>query len=309
MGVAVFFGGWPMYFAGRCADRLGKSIRTSARDALIVDSTDPDVRGAAFGLHRAMDTCGAVLGPLVALIVLKLWPNISLANLFFIALVPGLVSSMLAMLAVRDVPHEAHPDAKPPAILQRFPATLWLLIGANVIFSFGNSSDSFLILRSRDLGNGFAAVIIAYVLYNLVYAVASYPLGSLSDRIGRKPVIMFGWLMYALVYLCFAATRGKLWIWPLFAGYGLYQALTEGVTKAMIGDVVSKEQRAGAIGLFYTASGWGQLVASVVAGQLWGMSLLNGRVLAPFALGGACALLAIPMIAAVSLRRTVSEAS
>src|SRR6185369_12981369 len=90
MGLAAFFGGWPMYFAGRCADRLGKSIRTSARDALIVDSTDPDVRGAAFGLHRAMDTCGAVLGPLVALIVLKLCPNISLANLFFIALVPGL---------------------------------------------------------------------------------------------------------------------------------------------------------------------------------------------------------------------------
>jgi MFS family permease len=307
MGLAAFFGGWPVFFVGRCADRLGKSIRTSARDALIVDSTPAEMRGAAFGIHRAMDSTGAVIGPLAALLILILWPNIPLAWLFFIALVPGLASSLLAFTAVRDVPHESHPDAKPPAILQKFPATLWLFILANFIFSLGNSSDSFLILRTKEIGLGFGAIVLAYALYNAIYALASYPLGSLSDRIGRKPVIIFGWIVYAGVYLGFAAAHSIAAPWMLFASYGLYQAMTEGVTKAMIGDVVSKEQRAGAIGLYYTIAGVGQLIASVLGGAVWNIHLLNGRLMAPFAIGAACSLLAIPVIMLVPVRHSESS--
>jgi MFS family permease len=303
MGLARFAGGWPTFFVGRCADRLGKSIRTSARDALIVDSTDEQIRGAAFGMHRAMDSAGAVIGPLTALLILVLWPKISLAWLFFIAFAPGLASALLAATAVRDVPHEAKPDATPPPLIQKYPGALWLLIVANFVFSIGNSSDSFLILRSKEIGSGFRAIVLMYALYNLIYALASYPLGSLSDRIGRKPVIIAGWLVYAAVYFGFASTTSTLAPWLLFAAYGLYQALTEGITKAMIGDVVAKDQRAGAIGLYYTLAGVGQLIASVLAGYVWNVRVIHGQVMVAFLIGSICALLAIPVILSVPLRR------
>jgi len=307
MGLAKFAGGWPMFFAGRCADRLGKSIRTSARDALIVDSTPPEIRGAAFGVHRAMDSAGAVIGPLSALGILVLWPKISLAWLFFIALAPGLASALLAMLTLKDVPHEAHPTAKPPPLLQNYPSALWLLILANFIFSIGNSTDSFLILRSREIGLGFRAIVLAYALYNAVYALTSYPLGRVSDRIGRKPVIITGWIIYSAVYFGFASSRSTLAPWLLLASYGLYQAFTEGITKAMIGDVVSKEQRAGAIGLYYTLAGVGQLIASLLAGYAWSIRLFSGQWMLAFLIGSVCALLAIPVILLVPLRRDRSS--
>ena len=303
MGLARFAGGWPMFFFGRCADRLGKSIRTSARDALIVDSTDPHVRGAAFGLHRAMDSAGAVFGPLVAVLILLLWPKLSLAWLFFIAFLPGIASALLATVAVRDIPHEAHAGAKPPPLIQKYPKALWLLMLANFVFSIGNSSDTFLILRSKEIGLNFRAVILAYALYQAVYAVGSYPLGSASDRIGRKPVIIGGWFVYAAVYLGFAAARSPMAPWILLAAYGIYQAMTEGITKAMIGDVVAKDQRGGAIGLYYTMAGVGQLIASILAGAVWNVRFFHGKFMAPFAIGAAFALLAIPLIAPVSTRR------
>jgi MFS family permease len=307
MGIAGLAGGWPMFFVGRCADRLGKSIRTSARDALIVDSTDPSMRGAAFGMHRAMDSAGAVIGPLSALLILMIWPNVSLTWLFFIAFAPGVASSLLAIVAVRDVPHEADPHAKPAPIIQKYPRSLWLLIAANFVFSIGNSSDSFLILRSKEIGLGFRAVVLSYALYNAVYALGSYPLGSLSDRIGRKPIIVAGWLVYAIVYFGFGSTSSTLMPWFLMASYGLYQALTEGITKAMIGDVVSKDQRAGAIGLYYTLAGVGQLIASMLAGYVWDIRVIQGQVMLTFAIGAGCALLAIPIILSVPLRRKMAD--
>jgi len=301
MGFAALAGGWPMFLLGRSADRLGKSIRTSARDALIADSTEPQHRGVAFGLHRAMDTCGAVLGPLLALLIVLVKPGIPLQWLFFIALVPGVLSSLLAFLAVKDIPHEARADAKPPPIFQSFPKPLWHLIAAAALFSLGNSSDSFLILRSKEIGLSFPQVILAFALYNVVYALGALPLGKLSDRIGRKPVVVTGWLVYAAVYLGFSAAKSTAAPWILLGAYGLYQALSEGVTKALIADVVPKQQRAGAIGLFYTVSGVGQLVASVVAGSLWNVRLFNGSLMASFLFGAVCAALAVPLIATVRI--------
>ncbi len=308
MGLAPTVGGWPVFLLGRSADRLGKSIRTSARDALIADSTEPEHRGVAFGLHRAMDTCGAVLGPLLALLIIFLKPNVPLQWLFFVALVPGVASSLLAFVAVRDIPHTADPDAKPPPILQSFPRPLWHLIAAAAIFSLGNSSDSFLILRSKEVGLSFAQVILAFALYNTIYALAALPLGKLSDRIGRKPVVVTGWLVYAAVYFGFARANSVTAPWFLLGTYGLYQALTEGATKALIADVVPKSQRAGAIGLFYTVTGMSQLVASVVAGLLWNVRLFNGSVMATFLFGSVCAVLAVPLIATVRVARPVATA-
>jgi MFS family permease len=326
MGLAAVVIGWPLFLLGRITDRFGKSIRTSARDALIADSTDPAYRGVAFGLHRAMDTTGAILGPLAALGIVILWvglgptfavrwgggqggmgqfQNLPLMWLFFIALVPGLLSVLLTILGVREMrPQRMDSHAgKPPALLQAYPWPFWHLILANAVFSLGNSSDSFLILRSSQIGMSFGFIILAFAFYNTIYALASVPLGKLSDLIGRKPIIISGWITYALVYAGFAAFR---WPWApfiLFGIYGLYQAFTEGVTKAMISDLVPSHQRAGAIGLFYTVSGLGQLLASILAGMLWDSRLLDGHGVVPFIVGSAFALAAVPIIATVPRAR------
>ena len=298
MGLAAYVGGWPVFFAGRTSDRIGKSIRTSARDALIADSTEPQHRGLAFGFHRAMDTAGAVVGPLTALLVLTIRPGFPLQWLFILALAPGIASTFVAASAVRDVPHES-PGAKRPPLWQSYSRSFWLLVLAASVFSLGNSSDSFLILRSKELGLSFPAVILAYTLFNAVYALAAAPLGKLSDRVGRKPVIVAGWLIYALVYLGFASARSKAAPWGLLAVYGLYQALTEGVSKALISDVVPPEQRGGAIGMFYTATGACQLAANLMTGALWHVWLADHRLLAGLLPGVIGPLIAIPILLAV----------
>jgi MFS family permease len=296
LGVAAYTIGWPLYFAGRCGDRLGKATRTAARDALIVDSTEADTRGAAFGLHRAMDSTGAVIGPLILLLILWFVHDKHLEWVFLLSIIPGAAATLLAGAAVKDIPHEEHPDATPPPLLQHYSRPLWQLFVAAFVFALGNSSDSFLLLRAKDVGMSFRAIVLAYALYMAIYAIGSYPLGRVSDRIGRKPVIVLGWLIYACVYFGFAIIRSASAIWPLLAIYGLYQALTDGVTKALVGDFATRDQRAGAIGLFNTATGFGQLIASLLVGWLWYTHVFNGRFSLPFLIGAAFALLAVPMI-------------
>ncbi len=298
MGLAAYVLGWPLFLLGRCSDRFGKSIRTAARDALIADSTAPAGRGIAFGFHRAADTAGAVIGPLVSLAILTLWPATPLASLFLIALVPGVVSVLIATFGVREIRHAAGPSQRGVST-GRLPRSFWQLLIAFGIFSLGNSSDSFLILRSRELGLSFTQVICAYALFSAVYAVAATPLGALSDRIGRRPVVIAGWISYAVVYAAFAYARTPIAPWVLLPIYGLYQAMTEGVLKALVSNLVPTEQRAGAIGLLATVGGLGQLAASLAAGMLWQMRALDGMLAVPFVIGSVCALIAVPIVASV----------
>ena len=306
-------GGWGVFLAGRSADRLGKSIRTAARDALIADATAPEFRGVAFGLHRAMDTCGAIAGPLVALLILWHFPSIPLAWLFFIALFPGLVSSLLVLLFIKDKPHSPEMDEarKKARFWQSYPAAFWKLLAAAAVFSLGNSSDSFLILRAAEAKFGSAdgsATILTeqaiyatglYITFNAVYAAIAIPAGKLSDRLSRKSVIGLGWLVYAAVYAGFAFLTSSWMGWALFALYGIYQALTEGITKAYVTDLVPQHQRAGAIGLYYTVAGLVQLLASLGTGVLW-------KHLGPawaFGACAACALAALPVLLWVPERK------
>jgi MFS family permease len=282
---------WPLVLFARFVDRFGKGIRGAPRDALIADSTPPALRGRAFGVHRSMDTAGAVLGPLLALALAALLHD-RLRWVFAIAVIPG-VLGVLALLLVREPPHKAALGSRPPALtLRGLDRRLRLFLLVSLIFALGNSSDVFLILRAKDLGLSTTAVVLAYVVYNFIYMAAATPAGIVSDRVGRRNVFLLGLLIFAAVYAGFALTSRAALVWPLFAVYGLYIALTDGTGKALITDLAPGGSRATALGVYGTLTGLAALVASLVAGVLWD----SVGEWTPFALGAAGALLAAALL-------------
>jgi len=263
--VIALAAGWPLALAGRFTDRLGKGMRTAPRDDLIAANTRPEQQGLAFGLHRSMDTLGAVIGPLVALALVQ--AHVSLRWIFAIAVVPGLLSVLAIVLFVREHQEQPRPSAFRLS-LPASPAFRWLLAGA-LLFAIGNSSDMFILLKAKDIGLGTSAVILLYVLYNVVYSAASLPLGGLSDRVGQYPLVIAGYGVFAVVYVGFAGAGSGLALAGLFAVYGLYIAATEGTSKALIGRAIPTGERASALGLYYTATGLASFAASTTGGLLW----------------------------------------
>lgn len=277
---------WGFVLGGRVADRLGKAARTAPRDALIRDSSPPALVGASFGYHRALDTAGAVVGPLAAAALLG--GGVSLRTALWVAVIPGAVAVLL-VLRVREAPADERREALPTASIRTLPRAFWLVLGCWVVFSIGNSSDVFLLLRAHQLGLGATFVILAYALYNLVYSGLAWPLGALSDRVPRAYLLAAGLAVFALVYLGFALAGGSWAVWPLFAVYGVYVAATDGVARAWVADHVQGRAAGTAYGLFAAASGAALLVASVAAGLLW--SHVSSR--AVFYLGAGAALAAL----------------
>ncbi len=251
----------------RVADRFGKGLRSSARDALLADSTPPESRGRAFGWHRAMDTSGAVLGPIVALGLLKLCDN-NLRPVFFLALVPGICSALL-VLTLQDRRREGPPPTPAELSLARLPSPFRRYLLGLGSLSVANSSDVFLILRAEQLFGSTTLTVWLYVFYNIVYAVASPGLGGLSDRLGRRVVLVGGLVVFAIVYAGLAFASAGWMVWALFGVYGLYTAATDGVGKAFAVDLVPKELRASAVGVLGTVTGVATLLASSIAGGLW----------------------------------------
>ena len=273
---------WPMVLLGRTVDRVGKGLRSSPRDALIADATAPDQRGRAFGLHRTLDTAGAFVGVTLAAVLLYWLTGSPSARavvapthadarpyriVFAIAAALGLAALALTFL-IKDPPHETARRAAPAAGDAKLPRSYWLVLAMLLVFAVANSSDTFLLLRAANVGLSPWAVVIAYALFNVVYTVVAYPAGVLSDRIGRWRVIGVGWAIYAGVYVGFAVANTTA-IWPLFASYGLYMALTDGVGKALITDHAPAERRGRALGIFYLGTGIATIISSVVAGALW----------------------------------------
>lgn len=300
---------WPVVFLSRALDRLGKGLRTTARDAMIADAVTDDISGRAFGFHRAMDTCGAIAGVLAALLLLRLLSG-QYRLIFLVAGVPGLVAVVLTFrlreLRRPGAPAEAsagHVPASPadvPVSPCGFSPAYWLILGLLTLFAFANSSDTLLLLRAKNMGWTDTQVMLGYLLYNLTYAASSYPAGVLSDRVGRLPLLLVGWTLYAAVYFGFSALTAAA-AWGLFPIYGLTMGLTEGVGKALISAHVPARRKGTALGVFHMSLGFSALAGSVTAGLLWD-HVGPG---APFALGGWAALVAAAagIALAVWLRR------
>jgi MFS family permease len=262
---------WIHVLSARTLDRFGKGIRGAPRDALLADCVEESERGAAFGWHRAMDTTGAIIGPLVALALMAVFAG-NLRLVFFVAFIPGLFSVICAAL-VKESPVEKVDvtQAGPKVALsgQSLSPTFKAYILFWGIFCLVNSSDAFLILRAKDVGYSTYQIILIYCLYNFIYAGASPVLGNLADSWGKKQVLCCGLAVFAVVYLGFAWVTAPWQIIVLFAIYGLYAAATDGVGKSLAVDYLPKEHRAYGLGILGMFTGFATLFASAAAGWLW----------------------------------------
>jgi MFS family permease len=290
---------WGGVLAVRFGDRLGKGIRTSPRDALIADSVGAETRGKSFGVHRAMDTAGAVLGLVIAAIIIYVIQggviDLSRESYRWLVIV-GVVPAFLAVLMLLGFVSEEGPAKRTTVetgtkktVITSFSGRFRLFLLIIGVFTLGNSSDFFVILRAQNLGVSVLNITLMLVLFNVTYATISTPAGVLSDRLGRKRVIAFGWTIYALVYLGFALATSVWHIWLLFACYGIYYGIVEGVAKAFVADLVPAERRGTAYGYFQGVVGLTLLPASLLAGWLWE----TASPAVPFYLGAGLAFLAM----------------
>lgn len=261
---------WPAVLVLRVTDRLGKGVRTAPRDALIAESCTAADRGRSFGVHRALDTAGAALGPFVAWLVLSLDPGPSgYRTIFAISAIPGALAILVVLLAVRDTGTRLAHDRNARLSFRDFSKPLAAFTVISFVFALANSSDAMLILRAQDLGAKASLIPLMYVVFNVVGAALAGPLGAWSDRVGRRRLLVFGFGGYALVYLGFALAQGAIAPWALFALYGIPYAATEGMTRAYVCDLAGAARRGTVLGGYTFVLGLAALPSSALAGLLW----------------------------------------
>ncbi|MFL5500175.1 MAG: MFS transporter, partial [Gemmatimonadaceae bacterium] len=304
----------------RLTDRVGKGLRTSPRDALLADSAPADARGLAYGFHAAADNTGAVLGPLIAFLLLKLngvgaldssrrlsaHDEHAIRNVFWLSALPAAIAMLVLIIVVRDVRRKGDEakHAETPAQGGKLSGRFWMYLTVVLLFTLGNSTDAFLLLRANQLGVPVALAPILWAVLNFVKAATGTYGGQLSDRIGRKPLIVGGWLLYAAVYFAFAWAGAPWQAWALFAVYGIFYGMTEGTEKALVADIVPTFRRGAAFGWYNLAIGLGALPASLIFGWIWDRS---GSASA-FAFGASLALIAALLMAFVAPSARLSEA-
>ena len=305
----------------RLTDRIGKGLRTSPRDALLADSAPADARGLAYGFHAAADNAGAVLGPLIAFLILKLngvgaldtskrlstHDELAIRNVFWLSAIPAAIAMLVLIFVVQDVPKRDSERDKPNASLEtdRLSRRFWAYLTVVLLFTLGNSTDAFLLLRANQLGVPLALAPILWAVLNFVKASTGTYGGQLSDRLGRKPLIVGGWLLYAAVYFAFAWARVPWQAWALFAVYGIFYGMTEGTEKALVADIVPRARRGAAFGWYNLAIGLGALPASLIFGWIWD----SYGAASAFLFGASLALVAAVLMAIVAPSRPVATAS
>ena len=267
-GAMALAGSWGAVLGLRFSDRVGKGLRNPPRDALIADSVAKESLGSAFGLHRAMDTLGAALGPLAAFALLSAFPG-QIRRVFLTAVVPAVLAVLVLALFVRSPERRPH---APRSLLGNFTglgSPVYRFLAVTAVFSLAASSMAFVLLRAGQVGFTAAQVPLVYVVYNVVYAALSWPLGHLSDRIGRRPLLFAAYLWFAGCYALLAWQPTRVAVVAAFAGLGVHSALLEGTQRSLLADFVAVERRATAYGLYYAVVGAALLPASVVGGFLW----------------------------------------
>jgi MFS family permease len=292
---------WSMIMGGRFLDRFGKGVRTSARDALLTESCDASCRGRVFGFHRAIDTLGALVGPLAALVLLQVFSQ-NLRSIFFLSLIPAVIGVFLLAAFVKDISRKEVSINTVPIRLRDMKLSkdfkIFLIVSA--IFAVGNSSDAFLILRAQDLGFSLGLTIVVYTAFNTAYALTSFPAGILSDKIGQKKVLLYGFCLFAVIYFLFGIVTKPVLLWVLFPLYGVYMALTEGIGKAYISHLIDKDYTGTTYGIYQTLIGIMTFFSSLIAGFLW-KYIGPG---APFIFGGIMAAAAFIIFALSSSHKT-----
>lgn len=299
-----FASAWGGVLAVRFVDRVGKGVRTAPRDAMVADSVTPQQRGLAFGLHRAGDTAGALVGMLIAIAVVWLMQANALAleratfqRLILLSMIPGFLAVVGLIWLARDVP-VTEQRGRPRFSWRDLPANFRRYVLVVVLFTLGNSADAFLVLRAQERGLSVLGVLGMLATFNLVYALISGPAGALSDKIGRRKLLVAGWLVYAVLYLGFGLAAAPWQVWLLYALYGIYYGTVEGTAKAFVADLVGPEQRGTAYGVYNAAVGFSALPASLIAGVLWqGVGSWQGfGAAAPFLFGATLALIAVILL-------------
>lgn len=292
---------WSMVMSGRFLDRFGKGIRTSARDALLAEASEPAFGGRIFGFHRAVDTMGALVGPLTALILLQVFSS-NLRIIFFLSIIPTVIGVLLLVTFVRDANRREASQSAIPIRLRdmRLSKDFKIFLIASAVFALGNSSDAFLILRAQNLGMSLDLMIVVYTVFNAAYALSSFPAGILSDRVGQKKILFLGFCLFAIIYFLFGIVSRQIYLWVLFPLYGIYMALTEGVGKAYISHLTDRQYAGTTYGVYQTLIGIMTFFSSLAAGFLW-RYIGPG---APFIFGGIMALIALIIFVFSSSRKT-----
>jgi MFS family permease len=285
-------------FAARTADRIGKGIRTSPRDALIADSSDPAIRGRAFGFHRAMDHLGAAIGPVLAALFLLAWPG-ELRLLFLLTLIPGIAVAALLIFGLREAPLVDPPQEPVRLTLAPFDRNFRLYLVALIVFTLGNSSDAFLLVRAGELGVPTALLPLLWCAFHVVKSSGNLLAGRLVDQLGPRPLIFVGWLMYAAVYMAFGLANAAWQIWVFFLAYGVFFALTEPAEKTLVTLLVGAERKGLAFGWFNFAIGIAALPSSLIFGWLY----QQFGPLVAFGWGAALAIVAAVLLIGVRCQR------
>jgi len=267
--VIALAGIWQHVLTSRVIDRLGKGIRTAPRDAIITDSTEDSHLSRSFSFHRSMDTMGAVLGPAVALIVLQLY-NSNYQLVFWLSMIPGVIAVMIIAAFIKDKKKAPETSVERPRFtLKYIDWKVKFFIVITTIFALGNSSDAFLILRAEQLGIKTVIIPAVYLMFNLIYSLAAIPAGVAADKYGKKRTILLGFILFTALYYGFAVAKSTTAIWILFALYGVFMGLTEGIQKAFLSTIIPVNFKATAFGFYATSVGLATLPASLIGGLLW----------------------------------------